>query len=661
MCGIAGVFYPRSRPREMDLGALAAAMAEKLRHRGPDSGGVWADEDAGIALGHRRLAIVDLSPEGRQPMTSADGRYVIAFNGEIYNHARLRAELINAGHRLRGHSDTEVLLALVQSRGVLAALEAAAGMFAVAVWDRDSRVLHLARDRLGKKPLYVGAVQGGVCFASELKSLVDVPGFSGEIDRAALALYLAHQYVPAPHTIWRGIRKLPAGSLLQCRFGSGDCLEDLDACMQSYWRAGPAAQPSRMIENEHEALSSLEAVLGQAVAERMVADVPVGAFLSGGIDSSLVVAMMQEQSSIPVRTFTVGFAETGFDEAPKARAVAKHLRTDHLEVQITPAEAREVIPLLPEIYDEPFADSSQIPTWHLARVARSEVTVCLSGDGGDESFGGYGRYLLALELERRLRPVPASLRQLAARAIQSVPISGWDHLLRAIPFGPPAGFRGAMSGDRLHKLATVIAAADADSRYAALLGVGSIDVVAIEGDRPREAAADNCRVADYVHRMMLHDTRGYLPDDVLTKVDRASMAVSLEVRSPLLDHRVVELAWRTPASMKICGGKGKWLLRELLQRRLPMHLVDPGKAGFGVPVGEWMRGPLRAWCESLLDADRMHAEGYLKVPVVRALWASHCSGERNHAAILWSILMFQAWLSRWSSRPARAEDAALVA
>lgn len=653
MCGVSGLCLPSQQSGRNSLGDLAGRMAGTLRHRGPDSGGVWTDEEAGIALSHRRLSILDLSPEGHQPMISTGGRYVITFNGEIYNHLQLRTELAAAGCRFRGHSDTEVLLALVEARGIEAALTAAAGMFALAIWDRSERTLYLARDRLGKKPLYVGCVGSMVAFASELKAFAVLPGFDRDIDCTALRLYLRRQYVPAPRTIWRNIRKLPAGSLLRLQCSAPLRAEDLDANIRSIWSPTSASEGPELF-TEAAALDALDSVLGLAVRERMVADVPVGAFLSGGIDSSLIVAMMQEQSSKPVRTFTIGFGEKAFDEAAKGRAVACYLGTDHTEVCITAEEAREVIPLLPEVYDEPFADASQIPSWHLARVARSEVTVCLSGDGGDESFGGYGRYMLAAALERRLRLVPRGLRRAAASALRAVPIEGWDSVLQFVRTKLPPGYRGAMTGDRVHKLAGLIAAADGAARYQALLDLGEADVLAGGSGGPGVCwkATELPAGDDYLHRMMLHDTESYLPDDVLTKVDRASMAVSLEVRAPLLDHRVVELAWRLPVSMKLRGREGKWLLRRLLERRLPTALVDQGKAGFGVPIGEWLRGPLRDWAEWLLDEGRIRERGLFDAAAVRALWTAHQSNVRNHATALWAILMFECWFDRWGNERA---------
>lgn len=647
MCGLAGILASGGQFGGVRLRDLAQRMADSLHHRGPDSGGLWSDDEAGIALGHRRLAIIDLSPHGHQPMVSSSGRHVIVFNGEIYNHGDLRDELAAAGHRFRGHSDTEVLLALIEERGFEAALAAAAGMFALAVWDRATRQLHLARDRLGEKPLYLAQIDGAIAFSSELKAFARLPGCDFEVDRFALSAFLRRQYVPAPRTVWRNVIKLPAGTLLSLPWGAAGFSGDLAPLIRPYWSV-PATRED-LITDEAEAVATLDHTLSLAVQERMIADVPIGAFLSGGIDSSLIVAMMQEHSSRSVRTFTVGFDEAEHDETAKARAVARHLGTDHTEIHISAEEARSVIPMLPDIFDEPFADASQIPSWHLARVAREAVTVSLSGDGGDESFAGYGRYMVAAGLERRLGAVPRPLRHLAAGIIEAVPVTGWDRALKLVELRAPQGYKGRLTGDRLHKAARLLAAGNAWERYQSLLDVGAADVLmgGAGWDMLQRPAAN-----DDLHCMMLHDTTSYLADDVLAKVDRTSMAVSLEVRPPLLDHRVVELAWRFPSTMKIRDGKGKWLLRRLLEKRLPAELVDSGKAGFGVPLDRWLREPLRDWAEWLLDKRRL-AGGYLDPVPVRRLWDEHLSGRYNNAAPLWSILMFEAWRDRWCHEATR--------
>jgi asparagine synthase (glutamine-hydrolysing) len=656
MCGLSGVFDGAGRA---DLGALrtlALGMAATLRHRGPDSGGVWVDDAARLALAHRRLAIIDLSAEGRQPMHSVNERWVIVFNGEIYNFRTLRAELIAAGDHFRGASDTEVLLAALDRFGLDRALERITGMFAFALWDRATRTLHLVRDRLGKKPLYFGWLGQSFVFASELKALAAHPEFAPEVDRGALSALLRYQYIPAPHSIWRGICKLPAGTRLAISLDDREARSTaglLDR-IRPYWCAktiAEAGQAEPPPTSDAHALERLDALLGEAVAERMIADVPLGAFLSGGIDSSVIVALMQRHSARPVKTFTVGFAEQNYDEAADARQVANHLGTEHTELYVTPREAREVIPALPDIYDEPFADPSQIPTFHIARLARRHVTVCLSGDGGDEVFGGYQRYFVASGLDRRLRAWPPWLRRSAAGAMTALAPQAWDALLRRAQPRLPAGVRGHWSGDRMHKLAGLMRSADRDDLYHSLIRLANDPrAMLIDGSEPPAVFSDPGRAPrldDYTHRMMYYDTVSYLPDDILVKIDRASMAVSLEARAPLLDHRVVEFAWTLPLSAKVRDGRGKWLLRQLFHRYLPEALASRPKQGFGVPLADWLRGPLRDWAETLLAEARLAEEGFFRPQPVRRKWQEHLSGTRNWSAGLWSVLMFQAWQERW--------------
>ena len=654
MCGIAGIL---TGPAWQGPGpaVVAAAMTAVLAHRGPDSDGLWQDEAAGIALGHRRLAIVDLSAQGHQPMESGSGRYMLAYNGEIYNFRTLRAGLEQRGHRFRGHSDTEILLALIEEAGLEAALPQLAGMFAIALWDRRERVLHLVRDAVGKKPLYVGVAGDAVCFGSELKALAAVPGFRREVDADALGHMLRRQYVPAPFCIWRDAIKLPAGTRLALRAGAARSADELHAGLIRWF--DPVARAvegqARPLEGDDGALlDRLEAVLETAVAERMIADVPLGAFLSGGVDSSLVVALMTRLGGGKVRTFTAAFGEAGFDESGKAQAIARHLGTDHLSLPVSADEARAVIPLLPDIADEPFADASIIPSFLICRLARQDVTVALSGDGGDESFGGYGRYLLAARLGRWLDPMPQWARDLGGRALAHAP----DGLLSALAGagGGQAGYRGGVTTDRLRKLAGCVRAPDPDARYAALQDIGAVP--GFRGAWP--VAAPAVAALDPMHRMMLADTISYLPDDVLAKVDRASMAVALEARAPLLDGRVMALAWRLPLRMKLRDGRGKWALRALLARHLPAALIDQGKEGFSVPVADWLRGPLKAWGDHLLTAARVREDGLLDPGIVDRLWREHQSGARNHAAPLWSLLMFRAWQDRWQApAPAGADPA----
>jgi asparagine synthase (glutamine-hydrolysing) len=662
MCGIVGLFDSNRRFAPAALREVVVRMGDALRHRGPDSSGDWIDAQAGLALGHRRLAIIDLSANGYQPMASASGRYRIVFNGEIYNFPRLRRELVSLGARLRGHSDTEVLLAALERWGLGPALERLVGMFAFALWDRRTGTLTLARDHLGQKPLYFGRIGSTFAFASELKALAVHPDFRPEVDRGALALFLRHQYVPAPHTIWRGVFKLPAGCLLTLDLGGGRLPEPDLARIAPYWSARTIAEQERRSASalsDGAALDRLDQLLTQAVGDCMVADVPLGAFLSGGIDSSLVVALMQKQSARPVKTFTIGFLEDAFDEVAHARRVARHLGTEHTELYVTPAEARALIPHLPEMFDEPMADPSQIPTYHVARLARQHVTVSLSGDGGDELFGGYGRYLVAEGLRRRAGRVPQGLRHGAAALAQAVPARAWDQILRLAQMPAPSGLHGCWSGDRVHKLAALLRIDDPDQRYRALISaVHDPRALVIDGDEPPTAFTDPMRrphLAEYTDRMMYYDTVTYLPDDILVKLDRTSMAVSLEARVPLLDHRVVEFALRLPSEAKLRARSGKWLLRELFRRHLPPELADRPKQGFAIPLADWLRGPLRDWAEALLDERRLVAEGFLHAAPVRRTWQEHLSGSRNWSSQIWSLLMFQAWRERWlEARPAPA-------
>ena len=641
MCGIAGSLDLRAQTADEVLHDTARRMADTLRHRGPDDSGTWADAAAGLGLGFRRLAILDLTQAGHQPMVSASGRYVLVFNGEIYNHRQLRAELSDVAYR--GHSDTEVMLAAFTRWGVTEATRRFNGMFAFAVWDREKRRLTLGRDRMGEKPLYYGTVNGCLLFGSELKALRAAPGFAATIDRDALTLYLRHGYIPAPHSVYTGIRKLPPGHLLEIGpDGSGTPV--------AYWSALEAARAglaSPFTGAEAEAQAELHALLREAVGLRLEADVPLGAFLSGGIDSSLVVALMQEQRSDPVRTFTIGFTEQGYDEAPHAKAVAAHLGTAHTELYVTPDEARGVIPLIPAMYDEPFSDSSQIPTHLVSALARRDVTVALSGDGGDELFGGYSRYLLLDQLWTRLERVPMPLRRAGARALLSVPTSRWDRMFGAA--GPilPARARQAHPGDKLHKLAAGIGHTRAEDVYLQLVSLwqdpGSI---VLGGREPITALTDPgvALDAEPLLRAMQLDAVTYLPDDILAKVDRAAMAVSLETRVPLLDHRLYELAWRLPTSMRVRGGTGKWLLRQVLHSYVPAELVERPKMGFGVPIGSWLRGPLRPWAEDLLDERRLRDQGLLDPAPIRAAWEGHVTGAVDEKYRLWAILVLQAWL-----------------
>ncbi len=708
MCGFAGFLLGQPGGLD-DTEALAARLANAIAHRGPDDFGAWADAQAGIALGHRRLSIVDLSPAGHQPMASASGRFVMAFNGEIYNHLELRGLLRSARndgdlrHReaagrgdpspnergdgggdgdggWRGHSDTETLLAGFERWGVQATLAKTVGMFAIALWDVQQRKLHLARDRFGEKPLYYGWAGSGAgrafVFGSELKALRAFPGFSNPVCRQALAQYMRFMYVPAPLSIYEDIYKLEPGCLLSVnglpRCARNDdrtcnneitrhCEERSDAAIQNardgfkmtrWWSLADVVQAGaqNQITDEVEAVNALEQRLADAVRLQSLADVPLGAFLSGGVDSSTIVALMQQQAMRPVKTFTVGFEEAGFDESPYARAVAQHLGTDHAELFVTAVEARSVIADLPAMYDEPFADSSQIPTHLVCRAARQQVTVVLSGDAGDELFGGYNRYFWGPRIWAKLAWMPYPVRQALGAAISAVPVAGWDALSRPVNALLPGGRGIAQAGDKAHNLAARLAnVRDLDDLYLSLVTEWQDPASVVRGGAglPRSVAIHDFTVPenlDPVERMMYRDSMTYLPDDILCKVDRAAMAVSLETRVPFLDHRVAELAWQLPLSMKIRGGQGKWALRQVLYRHVPKELIDRPKAGFGIPVGQWLRGPLRPWAESLLDEKRLQAEGYFYPAPIRQKWAEHLAGQRDHTASLWAVLMFQSWL-----------------
>lgn len=645
MCGLVGGW---SRQRFGALKDALPRMTDVLMHRGPDDDGHWLDDENGVALGHRRLAIVDLSPAGHQPMVSASGRWVIAYNGEIYNHEDLRVDLEVSWSAppWRGHSDTETLLAAIEAWGVQGALERSAGMFAFALWDRQERVLWLARDRFGEKPLYYGWNRGAFLFGSELKALCAFPGFDAPVDRQALALYLRHSAVPAPLSIYQGICKVLPGHWL--RLDSAELSRGEEPTQRAYWSASEQARngvENRFAGTEAEATDALEHLLRSAVGRQMVADVPLGAFLSGGIDSSVVVAMMQAQSSRAVRTFSIGFDETKYDEAKHAAAVARHLGTDHTELYVTPEDALGVIPRLPLMYDEPFSDSSQIPTTLVAQMARRHVTVALSGDGGDEIFAGYDRYFWAERIWRRLQGVPLALRKTAAAGITSVPVGVWNGLLRsASPLIPQ--LRGlVVPGDKLHKGAGLFSAESGADLYLRMISqwqvAGLMEGVRerVEFGPPRER-----HWPTLTEHMMLEDACHYMPDDNLVKVDRAAMSCSLETRVPLLDHRVFEFAWRLPMDFKVRDGKGKYLLRQVLYRHVPQALIDRPKKGFGVPIGIWLRGPLRDWAESLLDPVRLKDEGYFNPEPIARKWKEHQAGTRDWRYHLWGILMFQAWL-----------------
>jgi asparagine synthase (glutamine-hydrolysing) len=646
MCGLAG-FLTRERGRGAEeLGATLTSMTATLVNRGPDDDGIYVDSATGIALGFRRLAIVDLTPEGHQPMQSESGRYVIVFNGEVYNFPELRAELEPLGHRFRGHSDTEVMLAAVTEWGVEAAVRRFAGMFAFALWDRQEQRLWLGRDRFGKKPMYYGWCGRTFVFGSELKALRVHPDFNAEVDRSAVALFLQFGYVPSPHSIYRGIAKLPAGSLLAIPLGATTA-----PTPKPYWTAydaALAAEANPFRGSDQDAVEQLDQLLRDSVRMRMISDVPLGAFLSGGIDSSVVVALMCAQSSGPVKTFSIGFSEAEFNEAHYAMRVAKHLGTDHTELYVSPQHTLDVVPKLPEMYDEPFADPSQIPTFLVSELARRDVTVALSGDGGDEIFGGYNRYFWAERLWRTFGWMPGPVRRSARALMTGRARNGVAAMISAVQAVAPKRFQVRNPGDKLQKLGEMLGIDSAEDLYARLVYHWKDAFAIVRGAEPQRSVLDEhdqlSRIGSFVQRMMYLDTVTYLPDDILVKVDRATMAVSLEGRAPLLDSRVYEFAWRLPLHMKIRDGRGKWVLRQVLRRYVPDALFERPKMGFGVPLASWLRGPLRDWAESLLDAGRLEREGFLDPGPVRAKWDQHLRGEHDWQYYLWDVLMFQAWL-----------------
>jgi len=640
MCGITG-FWQVKRGTEDPLDILNQ-MGTVLAHRGPDDSGTFHDGAAGIGLAFRRLSILDLSPEGHQPMFSASGRYVLIFNGEVYNFEEIRTEL--GVRQWRGHSDTEVMLAAVEQWGLESAVRRFVGMFALALWDRLERKLFLVRDRLGIKPLYYGHASGDFVFASELKAIRQYPGFVAAIDRDSLALYLRHNYVPSPHCIYKGLYKLPPGCILT--FTSADKTPRIDR----FWLGRDVAQAglaSPLLLDDKQAIDQLHDLLLKAIGLRLIADVPLGAFLSGGIDSSTVVALMQAQSSRPVKTFTIGFHEDGYNEATHAKQVAGHLGTDHTELYLTPKDALDVVPLLPTMYDEPFSDSSQIPTYLVSKLARSKVTVSLSGDGGDELFGGYNRYLLTKRIWNSIRRFPKFSRRALAASLHSISPSRIDRGFQLFRPILPSKLRQVLPGDKVHKLADFLSMESPEALYFRALSHWENPVEIVPHSKEPGTILDSikeCTGSSNVEEMMmLTDLLHYLPDDILTKLDRASMAVSLEARVPLLDHRVVEFAWKLPLHFKIRIGYSKWILRQVLYKYVPRELVERPKMGFGVPIDSWLRGPLREWAEDLLSVRSLEQHGLLNAHPIRLKWQEHLSGVRNWQYLLWDILAFQDW------------------
>jgi asparagine synthase (glutamine-hydrolysing) len=646
MCGIAG--FLTTAPLAADRArADLARMTTALEHRGPDDAGHWFEDASGIALGHRRLSIVDLSPLGHQPMISASGRFVMTYNGEIYNYKRLSQELRSLGHSFRGTSDTEVLLAAIEQWGVSGTLDRAHGMFAFGLWDSQQKELHLARDRFGEKPLYFSQLKGQLLFASELKAFRAHSEWNGDIDRGSLALLLRHGFIPAPHTVFSNTRKVRPGCVLTVRARGNT----FDINEREYWqpKALPVAGRDRAA-NADEQIASVHEALKTSIRQQMVADVPLGAFLSGGIDSSLIVSLMQQESSRPVRTFAIGFTEERFNEAPFAKRIAEHLGTDHTELIVTPAEARAVIPRLPEIYDEPFGDSSQIPTFLVCELARRSVTVSLSGDAGDELFGGYSRYTAVPAQWQRVRAWPGAIRRAAATFVNSLSPQTLELALA------PAGRLRARPdlADRLQQHARAWQARSfAEFSHTATAVwplpdrcvLGAQEPIALGLRTPEGAVA---HTADELTHMMYVDTRVYLPDDILVKVDRAAMAVSLETRVPFLDPDVAEAAWRIDPVTHRRDGNGKWILRQILERYVPGTLFERPKKGFSVPVDRWMRNELRDWAEDLLDPSTLRRQGFFDASLIDRRWRQHLSGQTNWQYQLWSVLMFQSWISTWT-------------
>jgi len=657
MCGLAGVFASGRWSTE-ELQRVALRMSGAFAHRGPDDDGVWVDATVAIALGFRRLAIVDLSAQGHQPMRSSSGRYIIIFNGEVYNHRSLRRELQSSGCRFRGHSDTEVILAAFEQWGIERAVRRFIGMFGIAVWDATRRELSLIRDRLGIKPLFVYHHDGLVSFGSELKALLAGPEFDRTLDTPALTSYLRYLYVPAPQSIFRHVVKLSPGHILTIADPSGPLPPSVP-----FWSAETAAregQAAQFSGGDEEAVAELETLLTDAVRLRMQADVPLGALLSGGIDSSTVVALMQASAERPVKTFTIGFDQQDFDEAAHARAVAKHLGTDHTELHLTGADALAVIPRLAEMFDEPLADPSQIPTFLVCELARREVTVALTGDGGDELFGGYNRYIQGEQMISGFERWPSLLRRLSASGLTSLSPRTWNRMRDTLRPAFPAAGRTRHLGEKMHKLGDLLRAESRPGMYRSLLSAWQdperLVVGGVAAGNPDGALDGDTQLA-LMERMMLADQTSYLPDDLLAKVDRASMAVSLEARVPILDHRVVELSWRLPRKYKVRDGRGKWILREILYKHVPRTLVDREKMGFSVPLAQWLAGPLRNWAGDLLLSGE--TEGLLRSTAVRREWDRFLAGDSTNSAGIWAVVMFRAWQDRWlTSAPDRAVDRA---
>ena len=642
MCGIAG-FIDHEGFSVKYAKQIGNAMGKAIQHRGPDDSGLWIDKENGIVLSHQRLAVIDLSVSAHQPMVSSSGRYVICFNGEIYNHKDLRSELdlIGKSPLWRSHSDTETILACIDAYGLKKTLIKLIGMFSIALWDKSAKEVILARDRNGEKPLYYGANGRLLLFGSELKALRAHPKFIPKINRDALCLYLRHNYIPQPYSIYEGIKKLPPGHFVKLK---------KNAVPEEYWSLNQniiSAELNPFEGSEKEALNALDKLLISTVKGQMQADVPLGAFLSGGVDSSLILALMQEQSSRPIESFTIGFNDKEFNEAPFGKEVAKYLGTKHNELYISSKTAREVIPKLPKIFDEPFSDSSQIPTFLVSEMAQKQVKVCLSGDGGDEVFGGYNRYTWANSFLSKQVNIPKPFLAFVAKLITGLPPSVWNKLLKPALLVTPQKFRYSNIGDKLHKIAKVLNCSSLEEFYLLLISHWNFpESIVIQGKEPKTILTSEGKIPDKLsneEQMMFYDMVMYLPDDILVKVDRAAMAVSLETRAPFLDHRVIDLACQLPLAMKIRDGTNKWCLRQLLYKRVPKNLIERPKMGFGVPIGDWLRGPLRNWAEYLLAEKRIIQSGYFQNLEIQKKWKEHLSGEKNWQYDLWDILMFESW------------------
>ncbi len=646
MCGITGFYQFKSKRGRETLAAIGENMAATMIHRGPDSGSLWQDPVVPLLLAHRRLAIIDLSAEGAQPMISPSERYVITFNGEIYNFLSLRKELESHGVHFRGHSDTEVILAGIDHWGLNLTLQKMNGMFAFALWDRRQKTLHFGRDRLGKKPLYIGWAGDALVFSSELKALRAHPDFNPAINRDTLALFMRYGYVPAPHCIYEHVWSLPPGFRMTLDFEQTKPGVNLKPLMESYWHHLRVLEEchNRIINKpDKEITDEFEALLSSCVSDRMVSDVPLGAFLSGGIDSSAIVALMQKQARQPVKTYSIGFKEAGFNEAEHAKKIAAHLGTDHHEIMLGANEAGGLVPYLGGMYDEPFADISAIPTFLVSQFARRDVTVALSGDGGDEMLGGYNRHFTAPKIWKRVKLMPMPLRHILHGGITALPTETWDKILRPL--------LGPQGGERIHKAASIMGLKTPEEVYRRLISRwDDPESILVDGIEPETFLTQpewQPSHLTFSERMMYGDALSYLPGDVLTKVDRASMATSLEVRAPLLDRRIYEYVWRLPEHIKIRGSKGKWLLREVLARHVPRDMFERPKQGFTMPAGEWLRGPLREWAEELLNERRLREEGYLEPTIIRKTWQEHLQGRGQHTEKLWTALMFQSWHERW--------------